>query len=69
MQKAVLKNFAIFTGKRLCWSFFLITLQLQTPTQVLSHELLLLLLIYFKWTNLQTIPYKNIQHKIAKQRG
>ena len=31
--------------------------------------LLLLLLIYFKLTNLQTIPYKNIQYKIAKQRG
>ena len=25
--KAVLKNFAIFTGKQLCWSLFLIKLQ------------------------------------------
>ena len=27
------------------------------------------LFIYFMLTNLQTIPYKNIQYKIAKQRG
>ena len=25
-------------------------------------------LIYFKLTNLQIVPYENIQHKIAKQR-
>ena len=36
------KNFAKFTGKHLCWSFFLIKLQLQTPTQVFSYE-------YFKF--------------------
>ena len=44
--KAVLKNFAIFTGKYLCWSFFLIKLQdsrpitllKETPTQVFSCE-------------------------------
>ena len=38
IQEAVLKNFAIFTGKHLRWSFFLIKLQLQTPTQVFSYE-------------------------------
>ena len=38
IQKTVLKNSAIFTGKQLCWSFFLIKLQLQTPTQVFSYE-------------------------------
>ena len=27
MKKAVINNFAIFTGKHLCWSFFLIKLQ------------------------------------------
>ena len=27
IKKAVLKNSAIFTGKHLCWSLFLITLQ------------------------------------------
>ena len=27
------------------------------------------LFIYFMLTNLQTIPYKNIQYKIAKQSG
>ena len=26
-EKGVLKNYAIFTGKHLCWSFFLIKLQ------------------------------------------
>ena len=34
MQKAFLNNFAIFTEKHLCWSFFLI----KTPTQVFSYE-------------------------------
>ena len=39
----ILKNFAIFTGKHLCWSFFLIKLQAfrpekETPTQVFSCE-------------------------------
>ena len=40
----VLQNFAIFTGKHLCWSIFLINLQglqiyqKETPTQVLSWE-------------------------------
>ena len=28
----VLKKFPIFTGRQLCWSFFLIKLQRQTPT-------------------------------------
>ena len=43
-KKPVLKNFAIFKGKHLCWSLFLIKLQgLQlylkdTPTQVFSCE-------------------------------
>ena len=27
IKKAALKHFAIFTGKNLCWSFFLIKLQ------------------------------------------
>ena len=40
----VLKNFTIFQGKHLCWSFFLIKLQTwttllkETPTQVFSCE-------------------------------
>ena len=46
IEKAVLKNFSIFTGKHLCWSFFLIQLQAwrpaillkETPTQVFSCE-------------------------------
>ena len=41
----VLKNIANFTGKRLCWSLFLINLQAlrlylrETPAQVLSSEI------------------------------
>ena len=31
----VLKNFAIFTGKHMCWSIFLI---IETPTQVFSRQ-------------------------------
>ena len=31
--------------------------------------LFIYLFIYFKLTNLQIIPYKNIQYQIAKQRG
>ena len=30
MKKVVLKNFAIFTGKRVCWGFLLIKLQAST---------------------------------------
>ena len=37
-QKAVLKNFAISTGKHLCWNFFLTKLHLQTPKPVFSYE-------------------------------
>ena len=40
-KKVVLKNFALFTGKNLCWGLFLIKLQLyqnQTPAQVFSCE-------------------------------
>ena len=31
IKKAVLKNFAIFTGKHLCWSLFLVKLQAFRP--------------------------------------
>ena len=37
--------------------------------KLLTRPRLLLLSIYFKLTNLQIIPYKNIQYKMAKQRG
>ena len=45
-KKSVLKNFANFTGKHLCWSIFIIKLQAfnlqvfkkETPAQVLSCE-------------------------------
>ena len=48
MKKVVLKNFAIFTGKHLCWTLFLIelkarrsaTLLKETPTQVFSVNIL-----------------------------
>ena len=35
----VLKNFVIFTGKYLCWSFFLIKLTLKTPPAAASDVL------------------------------
>ena len=41
IEKAFLKNFAMFTGKHLCWSLLLIDLQLSfkgTPTQVFFCE-------------------------------
>ena len=33
-KKAVLKNFAMFTEKHLCWSLFLIKLQVSSPNTV-----------------------------------
>ena len=40
MKNAVLKDFVIFTGKYLCWSFFLIQFfnKKETSTQVFSCE-------------------------------
>ena len=35
--KSVLKNFAIFTGKHLCWSLFLITFQAFKPAAFQEH--------------------------------
>ena len=39
-ENGVIKNFATFAGKHLCWSLFLIILsyQRETPTQVFSCE-------------------------------
>ena len=34
----VLKNFAVFTGKHLCWSLFLITLQVWWPETLLKSD-------------------------------
>ena len=34
----VLKNFAIFTGKHLCWSSFLIKLQACKPANLLKRD-------------------------------
>ena len=38
VTKAVLKNFAIFTGKHLCWSLFFIKLQLWSPAILLKRD-------------------------------
>ena len=38
-KKAVLKNFATFTEKRLCWSFFLIKIQAFWPATFLKKRL------------------------------
>ena len=37
IKKAVLKNFVILTGKHLCWSFFLIKLQVFWPATLLKR--------------------------------
>ena len=37
VKKGVLKNFANFTGRRLCWSLFLITLQVFKPAVLLKR--------------------------------
>ena len=37
-KKDVLKNFAIFTGKRLCWSVFLIKLQVRKFATLLKRD-------------------------------
>ena len=39
IKKAVLQNFAIFTGKNLCWSLFLIKLQAFSATTLLKTRL------------------------------
>ena len=36
IKKAALKNFAIFTGKQLCWSLFLMKLQAFRPASLLK---------------------------------
>ena len=36
-KKGVFKNFANFTGKHLCWSLFLITLEVFKPATLLKR--------------------------------
>ena len=38
IEKAVLKNFAIFTGKHLCWSLSLIDLRASRPATFLKRD-------------------------------
>ena len=38
IEKAVLKNFAIFTGKHLCWSLSLIDLRASRPASFLKRD-------------------------------
>ena len=38
LKKAILKNFAIFTGTHLCWSLFLIQLQALRPGTLLKRD-------------------------------
>ena len=37
IKNAVLKNFAIFTGKQLCWSLSLIKLQIRRPARLIKE--------------------------------
>ena len=39
LKKAALKNFAIFTGQGLCWSLFLIKLQIMRPANFIKKRL------------------------------
>ena len=40
------------------------------PSSHLNYPIIIIIIIgFFKLRNLQTIPYKNMQYKIAKQRG
>ena len=38
MKKVVLKNFAIFKRKQLCWNFFLTKLQALRPATLLKED-------------------------------
>ena len=51
-KKGALKNFAVFTGKHMCWSLFLLRFnklyQKETPTQVFSCEYFEIFKAYFE---------------------
>ena len=68
LKIGVLKNFANFTGKHLCWSLFLI----ETPTQVFSCKICEIFKNFFLqntsgcfWKHInedRTTPYSNVLH-------
>ena len=65
MKRAVVKNFAIFTGKHLCWSLFLMKLQAwrpaillkRDPTQVFYYEYLEIFKNTFSEKHMQTAAF------------
>ena len=62
MKKPLLKNFAIFTGKQLCWRLFLIKLQAFSPETLLKRDsntgvfLCILRILSFFEKHLRTAP-------------
>ena len=79
VKKAVLKNFANFTGKHLCWSLFLITLQVFRPAILLKKILLhwcfpMLFAKFLRTPSLQNIwerlfLFISLQNNIANSSG
>ena len=67
IKKAVLKNFAIFTEKHLCWSLFLIKLQARSPATLFKRDsntgvFLWILRNGCKWLFLSTLQVKNLSN-------
>ena len=63
LKKVVLKNLAVFTGKKLCWSLFLIKLQAFSPLHLSKRDsntgVLLCILRIFK-----SIYFENICERL-----
>ena len=49
LKKGFLKNFAIFTGKHLCWSFFLIKFQGCSPATLLKRDSNTYVFLWMLW--------------------
>ena len=61
VKKGVFKNFANFTGKHLCWSLFLITLQVFRPAPLLERYFFR---NFFRKKFLRTPILKNIYQRL-----
>ena len=56
----VLKNFASFTGKHLCWSLFLMKFFYKTPLVAASIHVTFQVSFYFSLTALPLLPYSTV---------
>ena len=63
IKKAVLKNFAIFTGKHLCWSLFLVR-----PATLLKRDYNLGVFLWILW-NFKEHPFWKTLRKAASAAG